>query len=160
MLRHADRVAVGDLGDGDAFVHRGLKIGMVRADAGGDDELQILRLVEALFGHIGRPEGLRDHDFGVGQLFLEGGIWTVLVGGDDKSVTGLLQKFAKPEFAGDAAEQLPWLEVDGGRGGRGLAVGVMINLGNIVAGVILGIAVDWIVVENAKNFGHGQLLLV
>ena len=34
-------------------------------------ELQLLRLVDALRGHVGRPERLRDDDLGVGQLLLE-----------------------------------------------------------------------------------------
>ena len=137
VLGDADRVAVGDLGDGDALVHRGLQVGMVGADAGGDDELELLRLVEALLGHIGGPEGLRDHDLGVGQLLLEGRIRAVLVGGHDQCVAGLLQELAKPELAGDAAEQLARLEVDGARGGRRSDHRDIGDLGDVVAGIFL-----------------------
>ena len=87
-------------------VHRSLQIGVIRADAGGDDQLQLLGLRDALRCHIGGPERLRDHDLGVGQLLVEHRIRAVLVGGHDQRVTRLLQEFAKTEFAGDAAEQL------------------------------------------------------
>ena len=40
------------LGDGDALVHRPLQIDVVRADAGGDGELQVLGLGEPLLGEI------------------------------------------------------------------------------------------------------------
>ncbi len=122
VLGDTDRVAVGHLGDGDALVHGGLKVGVVGADAGGDDELELLRLVEALLGHVGGPEGLRDHDLGVRQLLLEGRIRTVLVGGHDQRVAGLFQELAQAQLAGDAAEQFARLEVDLARRRRGHAV--------------------------------------
>ena len=79
MLGDADRVAVGDLGDGDAAIDRRLQVDMVGADAGGDRELEILRLGDPFGGQIGRPEWLRDDDIGIDQLALEVGVGAVLV---------------------------------------------------------------------------------
>ena len=154
MLGDADRVGIGDLGDGDALVHGGLQIGVVGADAGGDDQLQLLRLVEALLGHVSGPERLGDDDLGVGQLLLELRVRAFLVGGHHQSVAGLLQELAKPKLARHAAKQLAGLEVDGARGRRGLAVGVVGDLGDVVAGIFGGIAVDRVGIENSKYFGH------
>ena len=67
----ADRIAVGDLGDRDPAVDRGLKVDVVGADAGGDGELQLLGLGDPIGRQIGRPEGLRDHDIRVRKLALK-----------------------------------------------------------------------------------------
>lgn len=53
MLGHADRIAVGHLGDGDAAVHRGLQIDMVGPDAGGDRKLKLVCLGDPFLGQIG-----------------------------------------------------------------------------------------------------------
>jgi hypothetical protein len=66
MLGHAVRIAVGDLGDSDAAVHSRLQVGVIGADAGRDDHLELLGLGNALRRHVGRPKRLRDHDVGVG----------------------------------------------------------------------------------------------
>ena len=50
---------------------RRLKVGVVRTDTGGDDQLEFGRLGDPLGGHIGGPERLRDDDFGVRQLAIE-----------------------------------------------------------------------------------------
>ncbi len=60
----------------------------------------------------------------------------------------------KPELARDAAEQLARLEVDLARRRRGHAAGIVVDLGDVVAGVGLGIAVDGIVIKNGENFCH------
>ena len=60
-------VAVGDFGDGDVVLDRGLQVGVVRANAGRHNHLELFRLREALGGHVGRPERLRDDDFRVGS---------------------------------------------------------------------------------------------
>ena len=154
VLGHADGIAVRHLGDGDALVHRGLKIGVIRADAGGDDQLELFRLLDPLLGHVSGPERLRDHDLGVGKLLVEHRILAVLARGHDQGVAGLLQEFAQAQLAGDAAEQLTRLEVDGRRRRRGLPVGIFGDLGDVVAGIGLRIAVDRIVIENTNHFGH------
>src|SRR3990170_7503696 len=69
-------------------------------------------------------------------------------------MAGLLQKFAQSEFSRNAAEQLAGLEVDGARRGRRLSVGIFRDLGDVVAGIFLGIAVDRIVIENTNHLGH------
>ena len=129
MFGHADAVAIGDFGHGDAVLDRGLQIGMVRADAGGDDQLQLGRLGDAFRRHVGRPEGLRNDDLGVGQFLVELSVGAVLVGGDDQLVAGRLQKFPQAQLAGDAAQQFAGLEVDGLGRGQGLAVGIRSSFG-------------------------------
>src|SRR5262245_5620907 len=69
-------------------------------------------------------------------------------------MAGLLQELAKAKLARYAAQQLAGLEVDLARGGRGHAVGVVIDLGDVVAGIFGGIAVDRVGIENGKYFGH------
>ena len=58
MLGDRDAIAIRDFGDRDAPVHCGLQINVIGADAGGDGELQLLGLGDALGGQIGGPEGL------------------------------------------------------------------------------------------------------
>src|SRR5271168_4119958 len=67
----ADRVAIGDLGHGDATVDSGLKIDMVRPNAGGDGELQFWRLGDPLRRQVSRPKRLRYYDLGIGQFAFE-----------------------------------------------------------------------------------------
>ena len=43
-LGHADAVAIGDLGDGDAVLDRRLQVDVIRADAGGDRQLSFFAL--------------------------------------------------------------------------------------------------------------------
>ncbi len=155
MLGDADRVGEGDLGDRDALVHRRLQVGVVGADAGGDDHLQLLGLVEALLRHVGRPERLRDDDVRVGKLAVELAIGSVLVGRDDKGVTTILQESAKAELAGDASEQLARPEVDRLRCRQQLTVGIALDPRQIVARIVLGVAVYGVVVENAQDLRHG-----
>ena len=156
MLGDADRVAIGDLGHGDALVHGGLEVGMVRADACRDDELELLGLVEALLRHVSGPERLGNHDLGVGKMFLEFGIRTILVRGDDELVAGLFEELAKSKLSRDAAEQLARLEVDRARGRRRHAARIVIDLRNVVPRIVRRIAGYGIVVENTENFSHGS----
>ena len=94
VLGDADAVAVGDLGDRDPALDRGLEVDVVGADPGGDRELQLRRLGDALGGQVGGPERLRDDDLGVGQLALEHRVGPVLVGGDDQRVALRLEEAA------------------------------------------------------------------
>jgi len=57
MLRHADAVAIGDLGDRDAFLDRGLQIDVIRADARSDRELELLRLCDPLRRQVAGQNG-------------------------------------------------------------------------------------------------------
>ena len=77
-----------------------------------------------------------------------------LLGGHDQSVAGLFEEFAQAQLAGHAAQKLARLEIDGAWGGRRLAVRIVVDLGDVVAGVFLGIAVDGIVIENGEDFCH------
>ena len=146
------RVAVGDLGDGDALVHRGLQVGVVGADAGGDDELELLRLVEALLGHVGRPERLRDHDLGVGQLLLEGSS-SGRPCRRSRPACGRPSRgtCASPSSPDTLPSSSPGLKSMAARGRRRLAVGIVVDLGDVVAGIFRRIAVDRVVVENSKT---------
>ncbi len=154
MFGDAVRVAIGDLGHGDAVIHRRLQIGMVRPDAGGHDHLQLGRFGDALGGHVGRPERLGNDDFGVMQLLVELGIGAVLVGGHHQRVALAFEIVAQAQLAGDAAQQGARREVDGLGRRRGLAVGIFVDFRNIVAGVRLRIAVHRVVIKNANNLGH------
>jgi hypothetical protein len=115
---------------------------------------------------VARPEGLRDDDLCIREVLLELGARAVLVARDDELVALAFEPFTKAEAAGDAAEELARLEVDGlhvrregGDGGCGaqrrdnakyrtgthvrrrcrLAVCVLSNLGDgICAGRITG----------------------
>ncbi len=155
VLGHADAVAVGHLGDGDAPIHRRLQVDVIRADTGSDRELQIVGLADSLLGQVGGPERLRDNDVGVGQLPLEHAIRSVLVRGDDERVTLRLEKFAQPELAGHAAEQVPRGEVDRPGCWSGLAAGVALDARNIIACIGAGIPADGVFIEHTDDFRHG-----
>ena len=118
---------------------------------------RVLRLGKPFFGHIGRPEGLRDDDVGIGQFPLERGIRAVLVRGDNKLVTGRFEIFSQTELARHAAEQRPGLEVDGRWCRQGLAVRIALDLRQIIPRIFLRITAGRIVVENAKDL-HRQCL--
>jgi hypothetical protein len=94
-------------------------------------------------------------DLGIGEFLVEGRVRAILVGGHHQSMAGVLQELAQAQLAGDAAKQFARLEVDLARGRRGHAAGIVVDLGNVVAGVGLRVAVDGIVIENGENFGHG-----
>jgi len=79
VLGDADAVGVGDLGDREPAVDRRLQVDVVGADAGSQRELQLRCLGDSLGRQVGGPEGLGDHDLGVGQLALEHRVRAVLV---------------------------------------------------------------------------------
>ena len=58
VFRDTDGVAVGDLSDRDLVINRRLQVDMVRANAGGDRKLEVLRPGDAFGGQIGGPERL------------------------------------------------------------------------------------------------------
>ena len=84
MLGNTDAVAVGDFSDDDFSLDGGLQIDVIRSDTGGDRQLELGRLGDALRGQVRRPKRLRDHDLRIWQLSLEDRIRAVLVGGDDQ----------------------------------------------------------------------------
>ena len=132
VLGDADRVRVGDLGDGDPAVDRRLQVDVVGADARGDGDLQIPRLGDPLGSEVGGPEGLGDHDVGVDELALEHRVGTVLVGGDDEAVPFPFEVRPQAQLARDATEQLPRREVDRLRRRCRLATGVRGDRGHAV----------------------------
>src|SRR5215813_15628504 len=69
-------------------------------------------------------------------------------------MAGILEKFAKPEFARDAAEKLTRFEIDFARARRGHAVGIVVDLGDRIPRIFRRIAVNRIVVENTKDLCH------
>ena len=79
---------------------------MVRADAGGDRQLELRRLGDPLGGQVGRPEGLRDDDVGIGEFALENRILGPSLSDVTTSVwPAILEEFAQAQLAGHAAEK-------------------------------------------------------
>ena len=134
--------------------NRGLQIGVVGADAGGDDHLQLLGLREALRRHVGGPERLGDHDFGIGQLPVENAVGTVFAGGDDILMAMGLEILAQAQFAGNAAQQGAWSEIDAFRRGEGLAVRISLDPGQSIARIRFWRAGDQVVIQNTQYFRH------
>src|SRR5216683_8203792 len=128
---------------------------MIRANTGGNRELQFASLGDTLGCQVGGPERLRDDDFGVDQFFLKHAVRTVLVGGDDQRVTLRLEKLAEAEFTGHAPKQLPRPEID--RLGRwsSLTAGVALNVRNVIARVRFWIPRNGIFVKHTDDLGHG-----
>src|SRR5882672_3099032 len=129
---------------------------MIRANTGGNRELQLASLGHTLGCQVGGPERLRDHDFCVDQFSLKHAVRTVLVGGDDQRVTLRLEKLAQAELAGHAPEQLPRPEID--RLGRwsSLTAGVALNVRNVIACIRSGIPRNGIFVKHTDDLGHGS----
>src|ERR1700733_7049816 len=69
-------------------------------------------------------------------------------------MAGIFEELAQAEFAGHAAEQLARLEVDLGRCGCGLPVGVFGDLRDVVASVFRRVTIDGVVVENTNYLSH------
>src|SRR5207248_1319552 len=97
VLGDADAVAVGHFGDGDAVLDGGVEVDVVRADSGGDGELQLRRPRDPFRGQVGGPERLRDHDLGVRQLPVELRPVAVLIGPHDELVSLRLQELPQPQ---------------------------------------------------------------
>ena len=154
VLGDADAVAVGDLGDRHPGVHRRLQVDVVGADPGGDRELQVRGLGDPLGGQVRGPERLRDHHVRLRQPLLELGVRAVLVRGDDQGVTLRLEELTQPELPRHAPQQLARGEVDRLRGRGRLAVGVLLDLGDLVARVVRRVPVDRIVVEDTEDRRH------
>lgn len=114
-----------------------------------------VRRGDALRGEVGRPERLGDDHVGIHELALQHAVGAVLVGGDHQRVAVLFQVGPQAQGAGDAAEQRAGHEVDALRGRQGLAAGVMVDPGQVIAGIGRGIARHRIVVENADHLRHG-----
>lgn len=57
---------------------------MVRADTGGDSDLELLRLLDHLAREVARVERGRDEDFGIDNVLRELGVRALLVRGDDE----------------------------------------------------------------------------
>ena len=62
VLRHGDDVGARDLENLDALLDGSVQVNVVRADASGDAELEVLRLLDDILGDICRVEGRRDED--------------------------------------------------------------------------------------------------
>ena len=135
MLRHADAVGVGDLGDGDTVLDSRLQIDVVGSDPRRDRQLQLRRLGDPLGRQVGGPERLGDDDLGVRELSFEDRVRPVLVGRDNIRMAALLEERPQPELTGNAPQKRPRLEVDPLGGRRGLTAGVALDSGNCVSRV-------------------------
>ena len=141
MLGDADAVGAGHFGHGDMGAGGRFEIDVIGADAGGERQLQLLRLRDPLLGQVGGPERLRDHHFGVRQMLLEHRLRAVLVAGHDQLVAVTFQITAQTQFARDATHQLARLEAERPlRRRRGLAVGVAGDGRNVVPRIFRRIA--------------------
>ena len=98
MLRHADAVGIGDLGDGDPVLDRRLQVDVVGADSRRDGQLQPRRVRDPLGRQVGRPERLGDDDLSVRKLSFEDGVRPVLVRRNDEGVAALLEERPQPEL--------------------------------------------------------------
>ena len=143
----------------DALGHGRLQIGVIRADAGRDDQLQLRRLLEPLGRHVGRPERLRDDDVRIGELLLELTAGTILIGCHYESVAARLQELAQTQRTRDAAEKLPRFEIDRLRCRRGLSAWIALDPGNLIPRVVFRIARLGILVKHADDLAHGQALV-
>ena len=65
VLGDRDDVGARDLGDGDLALVGRVEVDVVRADTGGDAELEVLRLGDDLLGQVAGVEGRGDDDLGV-----------------------------------------------------------------------------------------------
>lgn len=108
VLSDGDDVGASDLSDGDAAVGLvgSVQVDVVRADTSSDGNLELLGLGEALSGKITGVEGSGDDDLGVDELLVELGALTVLVGGGDKSVAGILEPLADTELVLGCSQKL------------------------------------------------------
>ena len=102
MLRHADHVAPGDLGDRDPALSRGLKVEVVGPDTRCEQQLQVRGPRDALAGNVCRPERRRDQHVRRGQMLVELGFG---VGERDQLVPPSLQHWPKAERVLRASEQ-------------------------------------------------------
>lgn len=116
MFGDRDDIGARDLGDGDSAVGLvgGVEVDVVGADAGGDGELEVLGLFEALGGEIAGVEAwgvlvgsgggvggdLRcgDDDLGVNELLVESRVLALFVRGADEGVALRLEPFAEPKL--------------------------------------------------------------
>ena len=115
MLGDGDDVGAGDFGNSDTTIGLvgSVQVDVVGANAGGDGDLQLLRLCETLSCEVtgveaGESVGV-DHgvgmdlrsgndDFSVYQLLVESGILAFLVGGGYKSVSLILEPFSDAQL--------------------------------------------------------------
>ena len=125
---------------------------MIGANSGRQREFELLRFRNPLCRHVSRPERLRDDNIRIEQMTIEPGILAVLVARDHEFVTVRFKVRTKPEFTGDAADELPRLEPQrSARRRERLTVRIGLEDGNIVAGVFRRIAGGGIGIKNAKN---------
>ena len=79
---------------------------MVGSDTGGDGELELLGLCEALSGQISGVEGGGDDDLGVDELLVKGGVLAVLVRGGYEGVALVLEPLADAELVLGCTQEL------------------------------------------------------
>ena len=102
VLGDADDVATGYLRDGDAAFRRRGEIEVIRTDAGGEKELEVGSVLNALAANIGRPEGGGDEHVGGGEMAVQA---CPRVGGRHQLMTGALEPFTEPQGVLGASQQ-------------------------------------------------------
>ena len=78
-----------------------------------------------------------------------------LLGRDDECVTAFSRNFRKPSSPETLPKSSPGLKSMALGVGAVCPSGYLVDLWNVVAGVLLRIAIDGIVIENTNYFGHG-----
>mmetsp|Transcript_14560 Transcript_14560/g.38612 ORF Transcript_14560/g.38612 Transcript_14560/m.38612 type:complete len:422 (-) Transcript_14560:51-1316(-) len=159
VLGDGNGVAEGDLRHGDAGLAGRREVHVVAADPGRDAEPQLRGLGDALGGHVGGPEGLRDHDLRVAELALQHRVRAVLRGRDHEPMAALLQELAQAQLAAHGPEELAGPEVHGRGRGRRLTIRVALDLRDVAARVGLGVALGGVLVQDADHLHHRMALL-
>ena len=94
MLGDADAVGVGHFSDRDAVFDGSFQVDVVRTYACSNGKLQLLRLLDALWRQVGRPEWLRDDDIRVGQFALKHRAGAFFIRSDNEGVAEAFEVFA------------------------------------------------------------------
>ena len=102
VLGDADHVAAGDFGHGDAMLGGGGQVEVVRADAGGEQQLEVGSGLNALPADVGGPERGGDQNVGGGQMTVKP---CACVGGGHQLVSGPLQPLPQPQGVLGATQQ-------------------------------------------------------
>lgn len=100
-----EKVPTSDFVDGEFLVAGGGNVDVVRADTGGDRDLEVLGLGQPVARDVARVEGRGDDNVGVFQVLFKLAAGTFLVRGDDESVAERLEPGSQAERVFFAAEE-------------------------------------------------------
>jgi len=127
VLCDGDNVRTRDLENLDASLDAGIEVNVVRADAGGNADLQVLGLRDEVGGEVARVKGRRNVNFGVLDVLLKIAIRALFAARYDELVSPSLEELREAEPVLNGTEQTRLL------------------LGSLVT-----------VVEDSENLDHGS----